>query len=290
MVVSLFKACRPHQWSKNLLVAAPLIFSRRIDDPIALLHTIVAIGCFCLLSSAVYLLNDLVDIERDRAHPLKRHRPIAAGTLPVGVARVSAGLLALGALAVAGLLSAELAAVATAYLAQNIAYSFWLKRIPFVDVALLSTGFLLRVLAGAVAIPVAASGWLLACTLLLAAFMGFGKRAHELRVAGDNKAVQRKVLERYDPRVLRVLMLVLAVLTIAAYAAYTQSRHALAFFHTRRLAFTVPFAAFALWRFQWMTSTKVDAESPTDSMLRDVPFLLNVAAYVVVLGLVIYAA
>jgi decaprenyl-phosphate phosphoribosyltransferase len=290
MVVPLFKACRPHQWSKNIFVAAPLVFSRRVDDAHAAVRTIIAVACFCLASSAVYLLNDVVDIELDRAHPLKRHRPIASGALPIAVARVAAGLFALAGLGIGGLLAPELALVLAAYLALNIGYSFWLKRVPFVDVAILSTGFLLRVLGGAFAIPVPPSGWILACTLLLAAFLGFGKRAHELRTAGENRASQRKVLERYSPRVLRVLLNVLAVLSVAAYAAYTQSRHALGFFHTRALAFTVPFAAFAVWRFLWLTTNKTDDESPTDSMLRDLPFLLNVAAYGIVLVLVIYIA
>src|SRR5438045_2814994 len=133
MVAPLLKAARPHQWIKNLFVAAPLVFARRIEDPSAAVRSVIAVACFCLLSSAVYLLNDIVDIERDRAHPLKRLRPIASGRLSVGAARIGAFLFALIAIATATWLSPELAAVATAYVMLNVAYSFWLKRIPFVD-------------------------------------------------------------------------------------------------------------------------------------------------------------
>jgi 4-hydroxybenzoate polyprenyltransferase len=288
MVVALVKTCRPHQWIKNLFVAAPLVFARRVDDPQATVRTIIAVLCFCLLSSAVYFLNDIVDVERDRAHPLKRHRPIPSGALPMPVARVAAGLFALVALAIAGLLAPALAAVAAGYLGLNIAYSLWLKRIPFVDVACISLGFVLRVLGGAFAIAVPPSGWLLLCTLLLAAFFGFGKRAHELRTAGEKRSTQRLVLERYSPGVLRALLIVLAALTIAAYGAYTVSPHAISSFGSRGLIFSVPFAAFGVLRFLMITQRKPDAESPTDSMLHDVPFLVNLLLYAVSVVLVIY--
>jgi decaprenyl-phosphate phosphoribosyltransferase len=290
MVVALFKTCRPHQWIKNLFVAAPLVFARRIDDPDAAVRTVIAVACFCLLSSAVYLVNDVLDIERDRAHPLKRLRPVASGALPVSVARSAAAVFAVTGLGIASLIAPLLALVAASYLLLNIAYSLRLKRIPFVDVACISLGFLLRVLGGAFAIGVAPSGWLLACTILLASLLGFGKRAHELRVSGDKRSTQRIVLDRYPPGVLRMLLIALAILTTLTYAAYTQSPHALAFFGTRRLALTVPFVAFGITRFLWMTNRKLDDESPTDSMLRDKLFLLNLVAYAAAIVLIIYRA
>jgi decaprenyl-phosphate phosphoribosyltransferase len=288
MIVPLLKASRPHQWIKNLFVAAPLVFARRIDDTQADVRAVIAVACFCLLSSAVYLLNDLVDIERDRAHPVKRHRPIASGTLSIPAARAAALAFAVTAITVSAVLSYQLALVATSYVVLNLAYSFWLKRIPFLDVGCISLGFLLRVLGGAYAISVEPSGWLLVCTVLLAAFLGFGKRAHELRTAGDNRATQRLVLDRYPPGVLRKLLVLLAALTIATYAAYTQSPHAQMFFRTRRLAFTIPFVAIGVLRFLRITSAKDDAESPTDSMLRDRLFVLNLLVYVVAIVLIIY--
>jgi decaprenyl-phosphate phosphoribosyltransferase len=288
MVFPLLKAARPHQWVKNLFVAAPLVFARRMYDPDAVGRSLLAVLCFCLLSSAVYLINDIVDVEKDRAHPLKRFRPIASGAIGVGTARVAAGVAAVGSLVIGAWLSLAFAAVGAGYLLLNLAYSFGLKRVAFLDVACISLGFLLRVLGGALAIPVEASGWLLVCTLLLAALLGFGKRAHELRVAGERRGVQRDVLEAYHPKVLDALLHVLAVLTVLTYGAYTQSPHALDFFGTRSLMFTVPFVGFGIYRFLRITGRKADAESPTESMLKDRLFLLNLLLYAITIVFIIY--
>jgi decaprenyl-phosphate phosphoribosyltransferase len=289
MLAAILRSSRPHQWVKNLFfVGAPLVFARRVDDFRDVFHTGVVVAAFCLISGAVYLFNDIVDVEKDRAHPLKRLRPIASGVLPVPVARLAS--LALAALGILASFSRgpEPAIIAAAYLALNLAYSLYLKHVPFVDVAIIAAGFLLRVLAGAAAIPVSPSFWLLTCTLLLASLLGFGKRSHELRTSG-NKGAQRKVLDRYNPSALRFLIYVLAVLTLLAYVGYTQSYHALSFFGTRRLLLTVPFAAFGVFRFIWITQRKSDAESPTDSMLRDAPFMINLLGYAVAIIAIIYA-
>jgi 4-hydroxybenzoate polyprenyltransferase len=290
MVAAILKSARPHQWVKNIFVAAPLVFARRIDDVTALVHTSVAVAGFCLISSSVYLLNDLVDVEKDRAHPLKRLRPIASGALSVRSAKIAALVLAVGGLLLTLSLGVLPAAIAAAYMVQNLAYSFRLKHVPFVDVASIAAGFLLRVLAGAAAIPVEPSIWLLTCTLLLASFLGFGKRTHELRTSGSRGGDQRKVLDRYNPKVLRFLVNFLAILTILAYAGYTQSHHAQTFFGTRRLILTVPFVAFGVYRFTWITHGKADSESPTDSMLSDAPFMINLFGYAVAIVAIIYAS
>jgi decaprenyl-phosphate phosphoribosyltransferase len=277
------KSMRPHQWVKNLFVAAPLVFARLVGDSRAAWRTAAAVGIFCLLSSAVYLVNDLVDLDKDRAHPVKRRRPLASGALSPGAGRALAGILGVLALTGAAVLGPGLALLGTAvaYLVLNLAYSLALKKVAFVDVACISTGFLLRVLGGAFAIPVSASRWLLLCTLLLSALLGFGKRAHELRVAGDGNTgrAQRDVLQRYDLGILRRLLTILGVLTTLTYLAYTQSLHARALFHGPQLAWTVPFVAFGVFRFIWIGSRKSDAESPTDSMLRDWPFVANLVLY-----------
>jgi 4-hydroxybenzoate polyprenyltransferase len=290
MVAAILKSARPHQWVKNIFVAAPLVFARRIDDVTALLHTSVAVAGFCLISSSVYLLNDLVDVEKDRAHPLKRLRPLASGALSVRSAKIAALVLAVGGLLLTLSLGVLPAAIAAAYMVQNLAYSLRLKHVPFVDVASIAAGFLLRVLAGAAAIPVEPSVWLLTCTLLLASFLGFGKRTHELRTSGGRGGDQRKVLDRYNPNVLRFLVNFLAILTILAYAGYTQSYHAQTFFGTRRLILTVPFVAFGVYRFTWLTHGKADSESPTDSMLSDAPFMINLFGYAVAIVAIIYAS
>jgi decaprenyl-phosphate phosphoribosyltransferase len=289
MLSAILKSSRPHQWIKNVFfVGAPLVFARKIDDFRGVFHTGVVVAAFCLISSAVYLFNDIVDVEKDRAHPLKRLRPIASGALPISIARLASLSFAFLGILASFSRGPLPAGIAVAYLVLNLAYSFYLKHVPFVDVAIIAAGFLLRVLAGAAAIPVLPSLWLLVCTLLLASLLGFGKRAHELRTS-SNKSSQRKVLDRYNPTVLRVLIYVLATLTLAAYVGYTQSYHALSFFGTRRLILTVPFAAFGIFRFIWITQRKVDAESPTDSMLSDAPFMINLLGYAVAIIAIIYA-
>src|SRR6185312_11070265 len=290
MLSAIVKSARPHQWVKNVFVVAPAVFAQRLSDPRADLRTAAAFAIFCFLSSAVYYANDLVDREKDRQHPTKRRRPIASGALSVGAARGIAVTFAAGALAGAFALSPMFGLVGLSYLALNAVYSLVLKRIAFVDVGCLSLFYLLRVFGGAVAIPVPPSAWLLACTLLLSAMLGFGKRAHELRVAGQDSHKQREVLGSYDPRVLRVLLIVLGVATTVTYLAYTRSPHAHAVFKTGRLVFTVPFVAFGVYRFIRIAQSRTDADSPTDSMLRDVPFLATLVLYAVVAVGILYFA
>jgi 4-hydroxybenzoate polyprenyltransferase len=288
MLRAVVKSLRPHQWVKNLFVAAPLVFAHRIGDGRAALRTAAAVAIFCLVSSAVYLVNDLADLEKDRAHPVKRLRPLASGAMSPALGRALAAALALGALGGAALLAPKLFAVGLGYLVLNLAYSGGLKRVAFVDVACLSTGFLLRVLGGAAAIPVGASRWLLACTLLLSALLGFGKRAHELRVAGGSGRAQRDALGGYRLGVLQPLLAALGVLTTITYLAYTRSPHARELFRTGRLAWTVPFVAFGVYRFIWIASRKTDAESPTESMLRDPPFVANLVLYAAAVLVILY--
>ncbi|MEO8707316.1 MAG: UbiA prenyltransferase family protein [Kofleriaceae bacterium] len=271
---------RPHQWVKNLFVAAPLVFSRHLTDPAYALRSGLAVLAFCLLSGAVYAFNDVRDVEGDRAHPVKRNRPIAAGRLSARAAMIAAGVLAAAALAACTLLSLELAAFAAAYLVQNIAYSVRLKRIAFVDVALIASGFLLRVLAGAAAIAVPASGWLLICTGLLATLFGFGKRAHELAWAerSGQATATRAALAGYRLGVLRVALYILAAGTCAAYVAYTLAPHTIAFFHTDRLVLSAPFVAVGIVRFLSLALWRPRDASPTEAMLRDPICLVVVAA------------
>lgn len=288
MLIALIKTARPHQWVKNLFVLAPLIFARRVDDTTALLHAAAAIGVFCLLSSGIYILNDVVDVEKDRAHPSKRRRPIAAGTLPLPVARVATATASTTALAVSILIGRDFVLAAAAYFVLNLAYSFALKRVAFLDVACIASGFLLRVLGGAAAIAVPPSGWLLLCTFLLASLLGFGKRAHELRVAGDDPRQQREALGDYRPGALRVLLPLLAIATVTAYAAYTQSDHARSLFGTRGLALTIPLVGYGVLRFLRLVMRRDAPESPTDVMLRDWRFLATLTAYVAAIVAIIY--
>ncbi len=282
---------RPHQWVKNLFVAAPLVFAKHLGDEGYLLRAALAVVAFCMLSGAVYAFNDVRDVEADRAHPRKRSRPIAAGALSE---RAGIGLaigLAVAALALAAALSPATAAWAAGYLAINVAYSLALKHVAFVDVLIIAAGFIARVAAGGAAIAVTPSPWLLLCTGLLATFLGLGKRAHELTLAhrdGRDATATRAALAGYRLGVVRVAMVVLGLATGVAYLLYTVDHHTVGFFGTDQLPWSAPFCLLGLGRFAWLTLGRPGKDSPTDAMLRDPPFLLNLAAWAVTILVIVY--
>ncbi|HTR50554.1 MAG TPA: decaprenyl-phosphate phosphoribosyltransferase [Kofleriaceae bacterium] len=286
----MIKTLRPHQWVKNVFVGAALVFSRNLTDGALLARTAVAFGAFCLISGAVYTFNDVRDVESDRAHPTKRKRPIAAGRLSERTALVAAGVLAAIALAASAVLSWPLAGIVALYFGQNIAYSVKLKHVAFVDIALIASGFLLRVLAGAVAIDVPASGWLLACTALLALFFGLGKRAHELawaeRTGGATET--RAALAGYRIPVVRAAMIGLALATCVAYVAYAVDARTVREFGTDRLAYSAPFVALGILRFMFLALWYPKDEPPTEAMLKDPWFLLDLAGATAVVLYIIY--
>lgn len=292
MVVPILKAMRPHQWVKNLFVAAPLLFSKHMLEPKFVGLTATAMLLFCALSGAVYLINDIIDVEKDRAHPRKRHRPIASGLVSLSVARSVAALLIITALGLSWLIGVSFFACGTGYLILNLAYSLSLKHIPFVDVFSIATGFLIRVLAGALAIDVPASPWLLACTFVLACYLGFGKRIHELMSAESDDIAnkQRPVLTRYQITHLKWILRFFAVATCVLYGIYTLSPNTVRYFGTHYLVFTTPFAIFGVFRFLKILSRDNAADSPTDAMLKDKLFVANfivwgIAAIVVIYGI-----
>jgi 4-hydroxybenzoate polyprenyltransferase len=293
VVGAVLKTLRPHQWVKNLFVAAPLVFAKHLLDAEYLWREAVAVAAFCALSGAVYAFNDVRDVEADRAHPTKRHRPIAAGRLSERAALILAAVLAIGAMGATVWLGGRTPIWAGAYLAVNLGYSMGLKRVAFVDVGLLAAGFLLRVLAGAAAIAVPASRWLLLCTALLAAFLGLGKRAHELAAAergGRDARETRASLAGYRAPAVKAVMIALALATTAAYVLYTRSPHTIEFFGTSRLVWTAPFCALGVLRFAQLSigRSHLGDDSPTDAMLRDWPFLLNLAGWAIAVLAIIY--
>ncbi len=285
------RALRPKQWAKNLFVLAPLVFARDILDGGQATRAAGATFLFCLISGAVYLLNDLCDVEADRAHPVKRHRPIAAGDLSVPAAMVGYTFLLLLCL-VGGWfwLGSGFAIAGGTYLVLNSAYSFRLKHFAYLDVLIIATGFLLRVIAGAMAIDVPVSPWVLVCTFLLALYLGFGKRLHELCSLGPGSPGRRKSLDGYTQRHLEMWMRALAVLTSVAYLAYTFAPQTVEKFDTWWLPATVPSILYGLLRFHTLVLQSADAESPTDRMIRDKPFLANLAVWgILVLGILYMA-
>lgn len=287
MLLALIRTLRPKQWVKNLFVAAPLFFALRLSDADSVIRTGLAVALFSLISGCVYVLNDLVDVEADRVHPTKRNRPIASGALPVRAAKI---FLAVGVPTCVGLalaLDPGYAAALSSYFVLNVAYSLRLKKIAYVDVLSIATMFILRVTAGAQVLGIEASPWLLACTFLLALFLGFGKRAHELSVAED-AASQRAALASYSLPGLRWIMNGLAVIVVAVYVLYTRSPQTVATFQTDALVYTVPFPVIGILRFVWLATSHKEAESPTDAMLKDGLFMATMAAYVLVTGGILY--
>ncbi len=296
----LIKTIRPHQWVKNVFVLAPMFFRKNVfvttaaGEPAlnlsvtgrALLATVV----FCLLAGAIYTINDLADVEADRVHPVKRDRPIASGEVPEGLAKAMATALVVVSVALAFSLDWRVGLVAVIYFVKDIAYTFKLKQIAFLDVALIASGFVLRVLAGGFATDVHVSGYMIACTALLALFLGFGKRRHELE--GDSAVKQRAALEAYSKPSLNAALAVTGLATALTYIAYTLDATTREFFHTGWLWLTTPFMVIGLGRFLMLVSGRAGrgrrAESPTQEMLRDVPFMLNVVGWVVIVIAIIY--
>jgi 4-hydroxybenzoate polyprenyltransferase len=289
LLKAVLETARPRQWVKNIFVAAPLIFAKRLADVDLLARAGLAAAVFCALSTAVYFWNDLVDLEKDRVHPVKSRRPIASGRLSPNAARIWSLVFAGGGLTVGALiLGLDYALAAGGYLVLNVAYSLFLKRVVYLDVLSIAGGFLLRVVAGGAAVHVHVSPFLFICTGLLATYLGFGKRAHELAAAGDRAHAQRAVLRAYDPSLLRIALWATAILTLGAYVMYTLSPHTRAFFGTDRMVLTTPFAAFGLVRFGQLVSRADQHDSPTDLMLRDWPFVANVVAWGAVILALIY--
>lgn len=295
----LLRTLRPHQWVKNAFVLAPIVFRKGLilttaQGP-ALNLTVTgralgAMGVFCLLAGAVYTINDLVDVDLDRLHPVKRERPIASGQVSERLARIMASGLAVASLAVAYSLGATFAVVASAYFVENLAYSFKLKQVAFLDVVMIAFGFVLRVLAGGIATDVHVSGYMLACTALLALFLGFGKRRHELALEDAGK--KRASLRVYTVRSLNIAMATTGAATAVTYTAYTMDPATCAAFNSHRLWLTVPFTVFGIVRFLALVSGRagrgLKAESPTQEMLSDVPFVLNLVIWVIVMAAIVY--
>jgi decaprenyl-phosphate phosphoribosyltransferase len=287
MFPGLVRTMRPHQWVKNLFVLAPLVFARELTNVTIAGYAFAGFACFCVLSSAVYVLNDLVDVEADREHPTKKNRAIASGKLSIEVARsFFVGLLVL-AIAGSALLGMPFLLVAMGYLTNNLAYSFGLKKIAYLDVLSIAAGFELRVLAGAFAASVPPSSYLLLETFLLACFLGLGKRRHELAhvsAAGETRAA----LRAYDPRIVTGLLGVTGIASFAVYTIYTLDPHTIAMFGTEYLAVTSVFMLVGVTRFVQLTQ-KTDADSPTDAMLKDKLFMATFVLGAITVVALIYA-
>ncbi len=274
MLIQLLKTMRPRQWTKNLIIFIPFAFTlREYWRPFSsgmwtmLGRAVAAFALFCIISGVIYLINDLADIEKDRLHPHKRSRPLAAGALSKTVAQVAiVGLLSI-ALPLSFALDPWFGVVMLGYFVMNLAYSFWLKNIVIIDVLTLAANYVLRVVAGAVAIHVPPSAWLFVCTLLLALFIGFAKRRHELVLLEGEATNHRLILKEYTPEVLDQMISVTTASFVMAYSLYTFSAKNLP--ENNAMMLTIPFALFVVFRLLYLVHVKGEGGSPEEMMLRD---------------------
>lgn len=280
------RALRPAQWMKNGVVAAAYFFAwgdssqrAHVRGVEPLLLELLAVVCFCCVSSGVYLVNDVRDVEADRAHPVKRLRPLAAGLIGPRAALAVAGLLAAAGLCGAALLQHLYVAVLASYALMQLAYTFGLKRVPYVDVFVIATGFVMRAVAGAVALSVRISPWLLLCTFLLALFLALCKRRHE-KISLDGQGEQhREALVGYDRHLLDIQIGITASATLVCYAIYTLSAETVQRFGTARLGLTIPFVVFGLFRYMELVYRHDEGGRPEKVLLTDRVLMATLACY-----------
>jgi len=271
---------RPTQWVKNLLIFAALIFSMHLLVAESVLRTLVAFVSFCLVASAAYVVNDVHDAERDRSHPIKSQRPIASGRVSVQSALLVAALLAAAGAALALALGQRFAAIVAAYALLQVLYSFALKDVVILDVMAIATGFVLRAVAGGVVIDVYVSPWLMLCTFLLALFLGFNKRRHEVVLLEGGAGAHRETLRDYSPYFLDQMISVVTASTVLAYAIYTVSPEVREKLHTDSLYLTIPFVLYGIFRYLYLVHQREGGGNPTHELLTDRPLWVNVLLWI----------
>jgi 4-hydroxybenzoate polyprenyltransferase len=280
---------RPEQWLKNFFIFAPLIFSKHLFNEAYVWTSLQSFVVFCLLSSTVYVFNDIADREADRLHPSKRNRPIAAGTIsiPQAVGMAIGLLLVISFLMM--FLNAKFLLIAAVYVVLNLGYSFFLKRVILVDVFIVAAGFMLRVLAGAFAINVQVSEWLVLCTLFVSLFLAISKRRGELLLVSNSEAYKgRAVLREYDIEFLDQIMTIAASGMAISYALYTVAERTIIVFGTSSLIFTTVFVLFGIFRYLYLVRTRKTEDNPTHMLTTDTVTLLNVAAWFTACVIIIY--
>ena len=287
-MTGLIVALRPKHWIKNVFVFAPLFFSGRATDIEALLSVLIVFFGFNAAASAIYLFNDIADVERDRLHPDKRQRPIASGILSVRAAITACVILALISVLISGFVSIPAAFIVTGYLGLNVAYSLWLKHVVILDVFSIAIGFLLRVLAGAVAVDVQPTPWLLIATFLIALFLALAKRREELTSLEDQSDNHRPVLTQYTTALADELISVVTPVTLLAYLLYTLDAETKLRFQSDWLYVTGIFVVFGVFRYLYLVHRKNLGGSPTDLVLKDIPLLTAVIGWGISFVLIIY--
>jgi len=280
MIKAIIKTMRPRQWTKNIFIFAALVFDKQLLNAESFLRTIAGFALFCLISSSVYIFNDLADIEADKLHPEKKNRPIPSGKLPIGAAWGAGITLVIVALALAYFLAPGFEAVLIIYFIINMAYSKWLKHIPIIDVLIIAAGFVLRVHAGVTLIQVERfSPWLYVVMTLLSLFLGFGKRRAELALLAHGAGSHRKVLDGYTLPLLDQYIMIVSGTTIVAYSLYTFSAPNVPENHSMML--TIPFVVYTIFRYLYLIEIKHAGGAPEEVLLSDRPFQIAMILWAV---------
>ncbi len=288
-ILLVFYSMRPKQWTKNLIIFAPLIFAQKLLDAVYVARSCTAFFVFCLLSGCIYILNDLIDLDQDKNHPLKCLRPLASGRLDPHIARVSfIVLLSVTAALSITVLNVSFCMFAAGYFILQIAYSLRLKHVVIIDVFCIAAGFVLRVASGAEAINVTFSTWLLFCTMLLALFLALSKRRHEILLLEDGASLHRKILFEYSPKLLDQMISIVTTATVIAYILYTISEETVSHFGTDNLKYTVPFVLYGIFRYLYLIHQKNEGGRPEKVLLDDRPILIAVLLYGITACLILY--
>jgi 4-hydroxybenzoate polyprenyltransferase len=288
LLIDIVKTLRIKQWIKNLIIFAPLIFSENVFYTPLLLKSVLAFVLFCLISGAAYILNDIKDLEEDRLHPLKSKRPLASGRLKKSQALFTFFFLVIISLMGAFLINISFCIALGVYLVLQVAYSFWLKHVVILDVFLIATGFLIRVIAGGLVIEVQLSPWLFICTILLALFLALSKRRHELILLNESAGIHRPILKEYNPHLLDQMIAVVTASTVISYCLYTISSETIEKFGTRNLIFTVPFVLYGIFRYLYLVHQKNKGGSPELLIITDKPLLIDVFLWIATAIAIIY--
>lgn len=288
MLTGILVSMRPKQWVKNLLVFAALVFSKHLLEVDAVLRSLVAFLVFCLLSGAVYIINDLADREGDRRHPKKKDRPIASGKLKPGPAIAWAILSVAAGLGGAWLLDWRFGALGAGYFLMQLAYSFRLKHVVVLDVIIVAIGFGLRAIAGTFVINVEISSWLFVVTLLLALFVAVAKRRHELLFLEGGGISHRSVLGKYSETLLDQMMAVATSATVVAYCLYTIAPETTEKFGSRNLIFTLPFVLYGIYRYLYLVYRKEAGGAPEKVFVTDLPMIVDILLWVAAVVVVLY--
>ncbi len=288
-VKGIARSARPKQWIKNFFILAPLIFSQNLFAIPLLVKSVIAFVAFCFLSSSLYILNDIRDLDEDKHHPVKSKRPLASGEINRSQAWLAFGLLLIASVIVSFLfLNRNFMMALLIYVVLQFGYSFGLKHVVILDVFIVAAGFIIRVIAGGFAINVHISSWLLICTLLLALFLALSKRRHEMVLLGKEAANHRPILEEYSPYLLDQMIAVVTASTIIAYCLYTFSEETMTRFGTHELIYTVPFVLYGIFRYLYLIHRKSEGGSPETLIIKDKPLLLDVFLWVVTVVMIVY--